>query len=501
MNIRQKNWQLVENKEFDVVIIGGGINGATNYNKLCSSGYRVLLVDKGDFSCGTSQASAMMIWGGLLYLKNLDFYSVYNFSKDRDYLIKKHGKEIDPMFFRYIPNSEGGPNKYLVYLALYLYWMLGNFKRKKPSFQKIFEELNFLCQKNHDGSIIYQEGFLKDSDSRFVLNWILSHQSENSFALNYCVIDEANYYSKDKQWVINIADSIDNNQCTIKAKIVLNCAGVWTDTVNQQFGIQTPYRHVLSKGVFIGLKRPENHQSPLIFEMGENSDTLTFIPWGPISLWGPTETLVESIEKGFSITPKDIHFLQHHALKNLKSSLTDTKIISFRCGIRPLAVDKTFKADCYPLKISRFHKIAEDMKVPWISVYGGKISGCVSMAEEIAQKITKQVQPTFEFMEFQGILRNDNNRDSFPGLEMKFPSIEWSVQNEFCCNLEDYLRRRTNISQWVPREGLGFQDENKNHLKYLAQKLPLLGVKTPDNHVDEYAESVNKRFDQLMVQI
>lgn len=46
MNIRQQNWQLAENKEFDVVIIGGGINGATIYNRLCSRGYKVLLVDK-----------------------------------------------------------------------------------------------------------------------------------------------------------------------------------------------------------------------------------------------------------------------------------------------------------------------------------------------------------------------------------------------------------------------------------------------------------------------
>ena len=501
MNIRQQNWQLAENKEFDVVIIGGGINGATIYNRLCSRGYKVLLVDKGDFSCGTSQASAMMIWGGLLYLKNLDFLSVFRFSKDRDDLIKRHEKEIDPKFFRYIPSCEWGRNKCLVYLALYLYWILGNFRRQRPSFQKIYQELKFLCQKKAEGSFIYQEGFLKDSDSRFVLNWILTHQTDDSFALNYCLLDEAVYSAKDKKWAINVSDTLQNSGNSITAKIIVNCAGVWADSVNEQFGIQTEYRHVFSKGVFIGLKRPETHDVPLIFEMGEHGDTLTFIPWGPISLWGPTETMEDSIEKGFSITPRDIHFLQYHALKNLESSLAESEIISLRCGIRPLAVDKGFKADCYPLDISRYHKIAADMNRPWITVYGGKISGCVSMAEEVAQKIARQVQPSLENLTGGIMPQCDKNMVSFPGLQEKFPSIGWCVQNEFCCSFEDYLRRRTNISQWLPREGLGFQNENKEHLRSLAQHLPDADGKTPDSYVEEYVATVKERFDRLIAQI
>ncbi|MCI0413514.1 FAD-dependent oxidoreductase [bacterium] len=66
MITRSEKWDLLSNNVFDVAIIGGGINGASIYHSLCSKGYKVLLVDKGDFSSGTSQASAMMAWGGLL---------------------------------------------------------------------------------------------------------------------------------------------------------------------------------------------------------------------------------------------------------------------------------------------------------------------------------------------------------------------------------------------------------------------------------------------------
>jgi glycerol-3-phosphate dehydrogenase len=501
MNIRQKNWQLAENKEFDVVIIGGGINGATVYNRLCTEGYKVLLVDRGDFSCGTSQASAMMIWGGLLYLKNLDLFSVYHFSRDRDDLIKTHTDEIDPMLFRYIPNCEWGRNRYLVHLALYLYWILGNFRRQKPAFQRTFRELKLLGQKGPEGSFIYQEGFLRDSDSRFVLNWILSRQTEDSFALNYCAMEDAHYSALDKQWTIHLADTIEAGQCSVKAKMILNCAGVWADSVNHRFGIGSPYRHVMSKGVFIGFQRPESHETPIIFEMGEHGDTLTFIPWGPISLWGPTETMEDSIENGFAVNPGDIHFLQHHAAKNLEPSLAAAEIISLRCGIRPLAVKKTFKADCYPLDISRYHKIAQDQNRPWISVYGGKISSCLSMAHELAGKIAPQVVPSLQKNTFQPSPADTDSWVSFPGLQERFPSIEWCVEHEFCCTLEDYLRRRTNISQWIAREGLGSQNENLAHIGILAQHLPAAHGRTPENLVADYVTGVAKRFDQPLAQI
>lgn len=501
MNIRQKNWQLAENKEFDVVILGGGINGATIYNRLCAMGYKVLLVDRGDFSGGTSQASAMMIWGGLLYLKNLDFHSVLHLCRDRDDLIKTHETEIDARFFRYIPNCEWGRNKHLVHGALYLYWLLGNFRRRKPAFQKSFQELQFLCRKNPAGSFVYQEGFLKDSDSRFVLNWILSRQSEDSFALNYCAVEAADYSAGDRQWVLDVSDTVANKHCAVKAGIILNCAGVWADAVNEQFGIRTAYRHVMSKGVFIGLQRPATHQEPLIFEMGEHGDTLTFIPWGPISLWGPTETMEDSIERGFAATPADIHFLQHHAARNLDPALAGSKIISVRCGIRPLAVDRQFKADCYPLDISRHHKIAADAKRPWITVYGGKISGCLSMAADVVEQVGRQVQPGPGSATERGMAPACGRTDFFPGLQEPFPSIDWCVKHEFCCSLEDYLRRRTNISQWLPREGLGFANENLEHIRGLARHLPPGPGRTAASHVDEYVAMVHDRFDRLMAQI
>src|SRR4029453_7510057 len=127
---RKEELEIAAKSLFDVAIIGGGIHGACLYHHLCSQGYRVLLADQGDFAGGTSQASAMMIWGGLLYLKNLDLGCVLKLSASRDRMIGGMKEWIRPQRFRIIPGRER--NTAIVNIALYLYWLLGGFRRSRP---------------------------------------------------------------------------------------------------------------------------------------------------------------------------------------------------------------------------------------------------------------------------------------------------------------------------------------------------------------------------------
>jgi hypothetical protein len=145
----------------------------------------------------------MMIWGGLLYLKNFDLFSVYRFSRDRDLLIDLFNSQIISKKFRYIPNSQWGRNKYFVYFILHLYWMIGKFNRVRPIFQNNFKESDLIKPVNNAVSLLYEEGFLKQSDSRFVLDWILNHQTEYSMAMNYCAIRDWSYNNIEKDHKLN----------------------------------------------------------------------------------------------------------------------------------------------------------------------------------------------------------------------------------------------------------------------------------------------------------
>ena len=81
------------------------------------------------------------------------------------------------------------------------------------------------------------------------------------------------------------------------------------------------------------------------------------------------------------------------------------------------------------------------------------------------------------------------------------PSLRSCIEKERCLNLEDYLRRRTNIAQWVPREGLGREDENVPHLEQLALQFSGGDPAIARKLVLDYMENVERRFDSVLTQV
>ena len=498
MNLRNREELFTEasNTRFDVAIVGAGINGASLYHELCGRGYKVVLLDKGDFACGTSQASAMMVWGGLLYLRNFDIKAVVEFSLSRDRMIERLDGRVRKQSFRYIPDSNGR-NHWLTLSAFYLYWILSSLRREQPSLQRSFPESNLINHDEHNlGGILFEEGMLNSSDCRFVLDWITKHSGEGQVALNHTSVVDGAYSKKDKCWRLDLRDQLTGEESHARAACVVNCAGVWADRVNDQFGIESPYKHVFSKGVFAGIKKAAGHEVPLIFELGELDDTYLCLPWGPVSLLGPTETAVATPEEGFTPEQGDVEYLLHHANRRLAAPVAASDITMLRTGIRPLVVDRSYDADEYPLDLSRRFQLVEDGGKPWVSTYGGKITGCAQFARKVADALAKSAGvPKLNGAHANGAL-GQVETESFPGMPEAVPSIDWCVRNEACCTLDDYLRRRTNISQWTSREGLGEDNEHLPQIKRLAKRL-YPGQAAADKAVRDYVQRVEQTFDRL----
>jgi len=495
---RQQFWNQVDTTEFDVAIIGGGITGASLYHYLCQHGHRVLLTDQADFAAASSQSSGMLVWGGLLYLRNLDLRAVFRFSQARDAMIDARADWVRPESIRYIPSDKGGRNAYLVEAALYFYWTMGLFRRQLPSRQRDFAERNMIRSRNKPDSLCFEEGVLRDSDARFVLHWITPHQLEEQVPLNYCAVTGGTYNRHDRRWVLHLKDTLGKNEVTARARIVVNCAGVWADEVNRTFDITTPVRHLLSKGVYLGIARPQLHRSPLVFEMGEHGDVLTLLPWGPVSLWGPTETQVDNIAEGYRVNQSDIHFLLEHAQHKLEHPPSREDIVSLRCGIRPLVVPISFNKDVYPLDISRRHRLVVDSERPWLSFYGGKLTNCVDAAKDIYAHLPRKDMAPPRINGVSHRLQSGIEMVTFPGLDVPVPAAHWSHQHEFCHTLPDYLRRRTNIAQWLPREGLGHNDANLAYLERIALDLCEGDSVAAAGQLSAYRHAVAENFDRLL---
>lgn len=230
----------------DVLIIGGGITGISLAALLARNKISTVLIEKSDFTSGTSQASGMMIWGGLLYLKNLEFRTVVNFCRSRDRLIRDRRAEVAPRGFTYLVSRQGGRRSWFMWCALQVYCALSLWKQgpvKKFPLDRLPEEFDSSL---YSAGWTYEEGFLTRSDSDFGLRQLMEAGGRLT-ALNHHEIGSVQRNENDLYQVeLRIPDG--SVRRTEVAKI-LNCGGVWADEINANFGVRTRYHHHFSKGV------------------------------------------------------------------------------------------------------------------------------------------------------------------------------------------------------------------------------------------------------------
>lgn len=495
--------------EVDVAVIGGGINGASVYHELASAGYRVLLVDRGDFAGGTSQASAMLIWGGLLYMKDWELATVARLSASRDRLIAQQPAEIRPRSIRYIPEA-GGRSRAFVQFVLYAYWLLGGARRRRPRFVRDFEERQLLKPDAARGALTYEEASLETSDARFVLSWILDAPGHDSAARNYCSLEAAAFDRSQREWRLDLRDTLGGATRQVRARLVVNAAGGWTDDVNRRNGIESPYRHVLSRGVSIAVAREPWHRHHLAFDNGVAGNAMSFVPWGPVALWGSTDTIHADMEEARRIDSRDIRYLFAQLNRHLARPLGPSDVISLRCGVRPVAVPRHATVEGGSC-LSRRHRLHVDRLLPWISVYGGKLSGCTTVARAVRARVAARIgrgraasgsTAGRNFSCAGSVALNagcaeDAPIETFPGLDGPVVSPEWSAAHEQCRTLEDYLRRRTNIAQWVRRGGLGARLEHLDRVRPISLALHRGDAARAERDLDRYRTRVDEEWSLL----
>lgn len=161
---------------FDVIIVGGGIQGACLYHQLVREGRRVLLVDQGDFGGGTSQSSAMLVWGGLLYLKDLDFAAVARLSAARDRLIQDHTNQVEAQRLTFLFGKRPHRRPWAVHAGLWLYRMLALGRRNLPNQFQPSSDAAFIRDESVTKWLSVEEGHLRLSDAQFVFDFIESAQ-------------------------------------------------------------------------------------------------------------------------------------------------------------------------------------------------------------------------------------------------------------------------------------------------------------------------------------
>ena len=534
MNLREQNIEQLKERNFDVLIIGGGINGAVCAASLSAQGASVALIEKRDFASFTSQETSNLIWGGLKYLQSLELGLVRKLCKSRNRLLKAYPTNIKEIRFLALIEKSFSYHPIFVHISTWIYWAMGNFFTRAPRYilpskaKKIEPALNVSQSR---GLCEYSDAWLVDNDSRFVFKFIRSALDHGAIATNY--IEALDSRREGGLWLTRVASGLGKykkKSFLIRSKVLLNACGPYADEYNISSKQKTQYKHIFSKGVHLIVPNFSKEKKILSF-IAEDKRLMFVIPMGSRLCIGTTDTRVTSLP--VKVYPEDRRFILNNINKRLNISLSLKDIIAERCGVRPLVIKKGGNEKEMTkewIRLSRKHVIEVNKKHHYISIYGGKLTDCLNIGHEIGLCIRKlkitlphrkaiwygegSKELKREFFRRAHLMGLDNKtalsareaishrlwrrygidalsmleeirRDPsmakilLPGTEYLQVEFYYAARSEMIVKLEDFLRRRSKIALLMPK------DEIRN-AKALLQACRILFGKDAKKKIDEY---------------
>ena len=389
MKLRASNLIKLRQLEFDVLVVGGGINGAVSAAALAGKGAQVALIDRGDFAGVTSMNTSNLAWGGIKYMETWDFALVRKLCASRNHLMRSFPSTVQEIRFfttlakgfRYRPRA--------LLLGAWLYWLIGNCFTRTPRFlapARIHREEPIVDIGNATGGFEYSDAYLHDNDARFVFNFVRTALDRGCVAANY--VESLGAKREGNWWAARARDVIagPGSEFEIRARVLINAAGPYVDAHNVLTGEKTEHHHALSKGIHLIVKRLVAERRVLAF-FADDGRLFFVIPMGNRTCIGTTDTPVSDPSVG--VTDDDIDFVLDNINKRLTRDdpLTRADIIATRCGVRPLAVKAEPGKGRDFLQLSRKHAVETDRGTAHISIFGGKLTDCLNVGDEISELV------------------------------------------------------------------------------------------------------------------
>ncbi len=465
--------------QYDVAIIGAGINGAVAAAAASASGLSVLLIDKGDIANFTSQQSSNLVWGGIKYLQGYEFGLVFKLCLARNRLMRHYPNQIKEIGFLASLGPTAPFGRLLGTFGTLFYWGIGLFGTKAPKSYsaKTAKQLepNLITGRT---AIKYYDAELPDNDSRFVFDFVRHAISEGAEVRTYTELTAAKHSSNG--WELTLSGS---NKETVNATSVINASGPFAKSVSELLGSPTQAGLVLSKGIHLVLDRKLTDDYQVLAFWDEQERLFYVLPMGDRSMVGTTDTRVQDPNTKVTTEDSDFVIKQINAQMELEVPITAADVVSERSGVRPLVIDAGQSGDVADWhQLSRKHAIEADKERSAVTILGGKLTDCLNVGQEVVDELSRLGHKTTkpknwfgegdqsrkqEFFELvatrssaesanliaDGIWRRHGEtgfeiigegklEDLFGGLGVTAQEIRHIVKNELVTNSEDLLRRR-----------------------------------------------------------
>ncbi|MGA1035092.1 MAG: FAD-dependent oxidoreductase [Ilumatobacteraceae bacterium] len=395
---RAANIRRLRDGFFDVLVIGGGINGAVSAASLAGRGASVALIDRSDFGSFTSQESSNLVWGGFKYLENYELPLVWGLCRSRNQLMKAYPDNVREIGFLATLDKSAPYAPWFAGLGALAYWAIGQFGTRAPrvfSPERLAATEPAIRTDTARGAIQYQDAYLIDNDSRFVFSFIRSAFEAGAAAANYVELVDAQ--RRNDRWVARLRDNDTGEEFTTSARVIVNAAGPFVDGLNERWGVRTDHRIVYSKGIHLVVPRltTEDHDRVLAF-FDDTQRLFYVIPMGRRSVIGTTDTRVEDPHTRVGDDDREFLLDQINARMNLERPLTADDVIAERSGVRPLVVrrprGRRRQQDWTTVdwtSLSRKHEIERDRQRAVVTVFGGKLTDCLNVGAEVAHEVER----------------------------------------------------------------------------------------------------------------
>lgn len=390
---RQQTIEELQDREYDLLVIGGGITGCGIALDAIARGLSVALVEMQDFAAGTSSRSTKLVHGGLRYLKQFEIKEVAELGKERA-IVYENGPHVTTPVWMLLPFHKGGTfGKYSTNLGLRVYDFLAGVKRAERRYMlstgQTIEKEPLVKTEGLLGGGMYVE--YRTDDARLTIEVAKAAIERGATLLNYIKAENFLYNEQQKINGIVAMDLLTNHTIEIRAKAVVNAAGPWVDDVRTIEGKQAGKHLILSKGVHIVFDESKFPLKQAVYFDTPDGRMVFAIPRQGKTYVGTTDTFYEGDARNMDIYQEDRDYIMN-AIRYMFPSVkvTDADIESSWAGVRPLIHEDGKN----PSEISRKDEV-------WISpsglvtIAGGKLTGYRKMAETVLNTITQELEQQF----------------------------------------------------------------------------------------------------------
>lgn len=479
---REALWQQLRQHpvRWDVLIVGGGITGAGVLRECTRRGLKALLVEQQDFAWGTSSKSSKMVHGGLRYLTTGQFGLTRDSVRERQRLLEEAPGLVDPLQFLMGHYKGQFPPGFIFNRVLDVYDLMAGHRnhRRFPA-----REVTFLAPGLLENGLksLTQFGDAVTDDARLVLRVLQEARREGGYALNYVRAESLLKAGSDgRVRGLTLHDTLTGDRVEVEARVVINATGAWADHLRGQMGQAGQIRPLRGSHLVLPHWRFPVSYSVSYFHPRDKRPVFVF-PWEGTTVIGTTDLdHDQDMQADARITAEEVNYLLEgirHAFPSWR--ITRDDVLCTWSGIRPVV--GTGSLD--PSKEKREHSIWDDQGL--ITVAGGKLTTFRLIALDVlnaaAVYLEGQGQGSADARIFKSdrpVIRSetclsaDQQRRWWgrygaaahlliaggPAAGRRigdslvcWGELDYALQHESVCHLDDLLLRRTRLGQLLPQ--------------------------------------------------